>query len=174
MYMIHIVQWMYILMILLMTFSHPYLSICADPLDVVSLQVYLSFKRNTKHLVFATPHGITEFTSHWLAQLEEQVGPCTCYHQIGPQWPCRCHQSWGHSSVPELLICDRDDKPRVRAWKACKQTISQAHVKNMYRVCTWYIHILMCHIRTSKAHTRSGHAHTHTCTCRHASVCISI
>lgn len=43
-------------------FSHPYLSICADPLDVVSLQVYLSFKRNKKHLVFATPHGIIEVT----------------------------------------------------------------------------------------------------------------
>ena len=49
-------------MTLLMTFSHPYLSICADPLDVVSLQVYLSFKRNKKHLVFATPHGIIEVT----------------------------------------------------------------------------------------------------------------
>jgi hypothetical protein len=158
-------------MTLLMTFSHPYLSICADPLDVVSLQVYLSFKRDKKHLVFATPHGIIEVTSHWLAgcgrtgralymlpsdrptmtmPLPSIMGALQCAWAVG-LWP-----GWQTTSA-----CMRSLQTNNFAG-ACE---------TMYIVCTWYIHILMCHIRTNKAHTRSGHAHTHmhmqACECLH-------
>ena len=129
---------------------------------------------------------------------KEQKTPCFCHSSWHNRGYCTSHWLAGCGRTGRALYMLPSDRPTMTmplpsimgalqcAWavglwtgwqttSACMKSLQTNNFagacEKMYIVCTWYIHILMCHIRTNKTHTRSGHAHTHmhmqACECLH-------